>query len=124
VLSIDVPPLRNRPGDLLPLAESLYCELAIKMGRQIEHMPLAIAEQVQQRMWSGNVRELKNYLERSLIFGDEVIEDDLDLTLIEAIQRFECAWVNRVVDDCGGDKAEAANRLGIGLSTLYRKLEA
>ncbi|MDQ6993587.1 MAG: helix-turn-helix domain-containing protein, partial [Mariprofundus sp.] len=79
--------------------------------------------QVQQRMWPGNVRELKNFLERSLIFGDESVEDDLDLTLAEAMRRFERSWAERVIHDCGGDKAAAASRLGIGLSTLYRKLE-
>jgi len=123
VLSIEVPPLRNRPDDLLPLAESIYRELATEMGRPTEHMPLAISGQVQQRMWKGNVRELKNYLERALIFGDDSIEEDLDLTLAEAISRFEHSWAKRVIADCGGDKTIAARRLGIGLSTLYRKLE-
>jgi len=124
VLSIEVPPLRSRPDDLLPLAENLYRELAAEMGRAVEQMPMSVAEQVQQRMWPGTVRELKNYLERSLIFGDERIADDLDLTLSEAIRRFERSWAERVIRDCGGDKAAAAKRLGIGLSTLYRKLES
>ncbi|WP_050754703.1 sigma-54-dependent transcriptional regulator [Mariprofundus ferrooxydans] len=123
VLSIEVPPLRSRPDDLMPLAESIYRDLAIEMGRQVNNMPLSVAEQVQQRMWSGNVRELKNYLERVLIFGDESLEDDLDLTLAEAIRRFERSWAERVINDCEGDKIMAASRLGIGLSTLYRKLE-
>jgi len=123
VLSIEVPPLRNRPDDLLPLAESLYRELAAEMGRPVAHMPLAVAEQVQQSLWPGNVRELKNYLERTLIFGDESIETDMDMTLAEAMRRFERSWAERVINDCGGDKALAADRLGIGLSTLYRKLE-
>jgi len=123
VLSIEVPPLRLRPDDLLPLAENLYRELASEMGRSTDSLPLSIAEQIQQRMWPGNVRELKNYLERSLIFEDETTADDSDLTLLEALKRFECSWIKRVIDDCGGDKATAADRLNIGLSTLYRKLE-
>jgi len=123
VLSIEVPPLRNRPDDMMPLAENIYRELAANMGCPAERMPLDVAEQVMQRMWPGNVRELKNYLERSLIFGDETIDEDLDMTLAEAMHRFECSWVERVIEDCGGDKAVAAKRLGVGLSTLYRKLE-
>jgi len=123
VLTIEIPPLRSRPDDLLPLAEKIYRELAAEMGRPVECMPLSVAEQVQQRMWQGNVRELKNYLERSLIFGDEPMQEDLDLSLAEAIRRFERSWSERVIHDCDGDKAEAARRLGIGLSTLYRKLE-
>jgi len=124
VLSIGVPPLRLRQEDLLPLAENLYRELASEMGRSTDRLPLSIAEQIQQHMWPGNVRELKNYLERSLIFEDETTADDSDLTLVEALKRFECSWIKRVIDDCGGDKAAAADRLNIGLSTLYRKLES
>jgi len=123
VLSIEVPPLRNRPDDLMPLAENIYRELAVNMGRPAERMPVDVAGQVQQRMWSGNVRELKNYLERALIFGDESGDEDMDMTLTEAMHRFERSWIERVIDDCGGDKALAAARLGVGLSTLYRKLE-
>ncbi len=123
VLSIEVPPLRHRPDDLLPLAENLYRELAAEMGRTVHGLPLSMADQIQQRMWSGNVRELKNYLERSLIFEDETVTDDFDLTLVEALKRFERSWIKRVIDDSDGDKAKAADRLHIGLSTLYRKLE-
>jgi len=123
VLSIEVPPLRHRPEDLLPLAENLYRELAAQMGRTVHSLPLFMVEQIQQRMWSGNVRELKNYLERSLIFEDESAADDFDLTLVEASKRFERSWIKRVIDACDGDKAKAADCLHIGLSTLYRKLE-
>ncbi len=123
VLSIEVPPLRSRPDDLLTLAENLYRDLATEMGRSVESLPLVLAEYVQQNTWPGNVRELKNYLERSLIFGDESVDADMDISLAEATQRFERSWLERVIDDCGGDKTLAANRLDIGLSTLYRKLE-
>jgi len=123
VLSIEVPPLRSRPDDLLLLAENLYRELASEMGRTVKRLPFNMAEQVQQHMWPGNVRELKNYLERTLIFEDEAVDDSLDSTLVTALKRFEQAWIKRVVDDCGGDKGIAASRLNVGLSTLYRKLE-
>ena len=123
VLSIEVPPLRSRPEDLLPLAEKIYRELSSEMGRPVERMPLTMVTQIQQRMWPGNVRELKNYLERSLIFGDEepIADDNVDLAT--AVQHFEAAWIERVINDSNGDKSIAAERLGIGLSTLYRKLE-
>ncbi len=125
VLSIEVPPLRSRPDDLLSLAENLYQELATEMGRAVDALPMAVAEYVQQHAWPGNVRELKNYLERALIFGDDLNDGPLqgDLTLADALQQFECNWIRRTIEDSGGDKALAAKRLGIGLSTLYRKLE-
>jgi len=124
VLCIEIPPLRKRPDDLLALAERLYVELAAQMGRKVQGLPLCVAEGVQHGQWPGNVRELRNYLERSLIF-EEIAEngDSVDMSLSSAVGRFERAWIERVIDECGGNKAAAAERLGLGLSTLYRKLE-
>ncbi len=123
VLTIEIPPLRERPEDLLPLAETIYRELATEMGISARELPFAVAEVVKRRPWPGNVRELRNYLERVLIFGDETEEDGLHLSLTEAVRRFERSWIHRVLQDCKGDKALAAKRMGMGLSTLYRKLE-
>jgi len=123
VLSIEVPPLRSRPDDLLALAENLYRDLGTEMGQTVDTLPLVLAEHVQQHTWPGNVRELKNYLERALIFGDESVDENMGISLAEAMRRFERSWLMRVIDDCAGDKALAASRLDVGLSTLYRKLE-
>ncbi|MDQ6972854.1 MAG: sigma 54-interacting transcriptional regulator, partial [Mariprofundaceae bacterium] len=124
VLSIDIPPLRQRPDDLLALAERLYAELAAQMGKKVSGLPFGLAEEIQQGQWPGNVRELRNYLERSLIFEDATGNGEhMDMSLSHAVNRFERAWIERVVDECGGDKTLAAGKLGLGLSTLYRKLE-
>ncbi|HKI62314.1 MAG TPA: sigma-54 dependent transcriptional regulator [Mariprofundaceae bacterium] len=125
VLTIEVPPLRSRHDDLLPLAESIYRELSSEMGRPFDRLPLEVAQEVQNQAWPGNVRELRNYLERTLIFGETPMEDAGDeVTLADAVHRFERSWIERVILECGGDKAAAAERLGVGLSTLYRKQES
>ena len=71
------------------------------------------------------MRQLRNHLERTLIFGEE--EDDYAKAdpppLSEVVRGFERAWIQRTIAECGGDKSAAARRLGIGTSTLYRKLE-
>lgn len=124
VLSIEIPPLRKRPDDLLALAERLYVELATQMGKKVTGLPARLAEAVQHGPWPGNVRELRNYLERALIFEEATDNgESVDLSLGSAVGRFERAWIERVIDECGGDKAAAAEKLGLGLSTLYRKLE-
>jgi propionate catabolism operon transcriptional regulator len=96
--------------------------------------------------WPGNVRELENVLERvAVLFADGAISDaQLDLELVTALpelfeeapvaapppglratrQASEQAEVERVVAACGGNLSEAARRLGVGRSTLYRKLAA
>ncbi|MDQ6986199.1 MAG: sigma-54 dependent transcriptional regulator [Mariprofundaceae bacterium] len=125
VLTIEIPPLRNRPEDILPLAERIFLELSADMGRTDGSLPTMVAHQVQQQPWLGNVRQLRNFLERTLILddgangGDEACEP----TLADALRNFEMAWIRRAIDECDGDKAAAAKRLGIGVSTLYRKME-
>ncbi len=124
VLTIDIPPLRDRPEDILPIAERFYGELAAKLGREKRSMPASMASALQTQSWPGNVRQLRNTIERMLILGeDETLASTAAVNLAQATQRFERAWIRRVLDECGGDKTEAAKRLGIGLSTLYRKLE-
>ncbi len=125
VLTIDIPPLRDRPEDILPLAERLYHELALDMGKHQTDLPMVLARQLQQQAWPGNVRQLRNYLERALILDGEWNEDTQkdELTLAVALQQFERSWILKTLADCHGDKVQAAQRLGIGLSTLYRKLD-
>jgi propionate catabolism operon transcriptional regulator len=92
--------------------------------------------------WPGNVRELENVLERvAVLFADRPSADAIDAEEVRAAmpevferrtpadgglrstrEAHERAHVRRVLDACGGDAAEAARRLGIGRSTLYRKL--
>src|SRR5262249_27420080 len=88
--------------------------------------------------WKGNVRELDNALERAVILGDgptltlgdfpsdlvagAPLEDSGD-DLRAALDHFERQHIRRVLDRAQGDKREAARRLGLGLSSLYRKLD-
>ena len=124
VLRIDIPPLRDRPEDLIPLAEDLFRNLASEMGKTDVALPPMLAAQIQQQDWPGNVRQLRNFLERALILdGDGIESSEVDFSLVHAVQGFERTWIQRVIVSCNGDKSLAAKRLGIGLSTLYRKLE-
>lgn len=125
VLAIEIPPLRNRKEDLPSLAARIYRKLCEDLGRQDTEMPPLLAAHVQMQSWPGNVRQLRNFLERHLIFGDagEMEQDEFHPTLAEATARFEAGFIQQVIEACNGDKAEAARRLGIGLSTLYRKQE-
>ena len=88
--------------------------------------------------WIGNVRELDNALERAVILGEGpiltpddfppglIVEADGDApgdNLRAAVRDYERHHIQRVLRECGDDKREAARRLGLGLSSLYRKLE-
>ncbi len=88
--------------------------------------------------WVGNVRELDNALERAMILSEGpiltpddfpsglIVETDIDPqgdNLRAAVREYETHHIQRVLRECGDDKREAARRLGMGLSSLYRKLE-
>jgi len=122
VLTINIPPLRHRIEDILLLAEKIYSDLAKEMGQPHMQLPVELFEFLQTHPWPGNVRQLRNYLERILILGGD--DDALHTpSLSKALAQFESAFIQRTVTECAGDKAAAADKLGIGLSTLYRKLE-
>jgi DNA-binding NtrC family response regulator len=89
--------------------------------------------------WKGNVRELVNAIERAMIYcdGDIIERQQLPITITEnatesvevtdnlkeAMQFYEYRHIMRVLDACGGDKKQAAARLDIGVSSLFRKLK-
>ncbi len=139
VIGLDLPPLRSRPDDIMPLAENMLAQMARKTGRL-----LRLSSEAQDLLlaypWPGNVRELMNVLERgsALCQGQLIAEDDLPPTVREkrstdflgaAVARrmtladLERDFIERVLDDEGGNKSRAAQRLGLDRKTLYRKLD-
>lgn len=137
VVSIRLPPLRDRREDIPELAEHLLIRHARAMGRPmtgISHEAIAI---LASHPWKGNVRELDNALQRAVILGDGPLVTPADLPpdlaphpgdpfavdeLGAAVERFEKMHIERMLRQTS-DKREAARRLGIGLSSLYRKIE-
>jgi len=122
VLVITIPPLRQRVEDILLLAEKIYKDLAEEMGHARMPLPLDVLQELQTNPWPGNVRQLRNYLERMLILEGDADDEVTSPTLSEALIQFERGFIQRTVTEYSGDKAIAAKQLGIGLSTLYRKL--
>ncbi len=141
VIQIALPPLRGWPGDIIPLAEHFLTRLgeksrpprALRLSAEAQRTMLAFP-------WPGNVRELENVIERcvALCATDEIGVDDLPQHVRErrtsdylagAVARrltlgeLEREYIERVLDDEGGNKTRAAQRLGLDRKTLYRKLE-
>jgi len=131
VLGIHIPPLRERPEDIVPLSMRLLKQLCEDMACDCPALSPEQCLWLQSREWPGNVRELRNTLERALLLSDA---DSFNLlfeqagpadmrALAEAVHHFECSYIRQAIAACGGDKAAAARRLNVGISTLYRKLE-
>lgn len=126
VLTLTIPPLRQRREDVPVLAAHFSALLAARLGLP----PLPITPEVAARLaayaWPGNVRELRNLVERSLILGGfpdpeaaagNPSAEALPLTLMEVAKRHMLA----VLEHCGGNKTRAAALLGISRKTMERK---
>ncbi len=140
VIPVRVPPLGERREDVPLLVEEFMREFSRRIGVRPKRIgPQAMAA-LQAYPWPGNVREVKNVVERLMIMvaGDEIDTASLNLpsggaptepdlgftTLREARERFERRYVERVVAACGGNMSQAARLLGLERSHLYRKRRA
>jgi DNA-binding NtrC family response regulator len=118
------------------LAEHFLRFFAQKTNATVERMSKEFLDHLQHHPWKGNIRELKNVMERAVILADspELTVDNLPLdlqaplNLQHALSAFDLASVEklhiqRVLNHTRGNKTEAARLLNIGLTTLYRKIE-
>ncbi len=138
VFPLRLPPLRERLGDVVPLAQHLLARIARQLGRPSFQLDDAAQAALVRYTWPGNVRELANVLERAAILADghTITKDLLVLGLPSITSPAEPAAADGTLEDLeqqairralaatGGNRKQAAARLGIGLRTLYDKLRA
>jgi DNA-binding NtrC family response regulator len=147
VFPVEIPPLRRRRGDILPLAEAFLDRYAREMHRRELRLSPPARQALMAHHWPGNVRELQNCLERAAILcdGEEVgpqhlrlepgkggptLGDVFDLRgpLAEVVERatafVEQEAIRQALADAKGDRAAAAERLGISPAALGRRLKA
>ena len=141
VVSIALPPLRERLADILPLAEHFF-RLAAE-GAAPKRITAALAARLLRYGWPGNIRELKNVIDRAsiLVRGDVIDVGDvevggssaeteaadanlwLSLDLPNAVAKLEAEMIRRALAACGGNRTEAARRLKINRQLLYTKAQ-
>lgn len=137
VFQIHLPPLRERKEDIEMLAETFLKRFSTKLKKEIKGMTSEVVDILKGAEWRGNIRELKNVMDRSAIVCDEeVTVQDLPIDLQcagmdeeQGKEEFELAvieqkHITKVLQYTRGNKTEAARLLKIGLATLYRKIEA
>jgi Nif-specific regulatory protein len=143
VVEIIVPPLRRRPEDIEPLAAHFLSRFAAETGRKLLGFTPEAVEAMQAYHWPGNIRELRNVIERAVVLSQEDLIDVHELSLSHlavpgdtdndavsrlgpfvptTIEEMERRHVLATLEAVGGNKTKAATILGIERSTLDRKL--
>lgn len=140
VVMLIVPPLRERVEDIVDLVNYFVDKFAVKNRRTVESVTPECMRQLKEYNWPGNVRELENAIERGIILmrGEQLTEKSLPLSIQKyhatqqelasdmdqpsSLQEAEKILILQTLKDTGGNKSEAARRLGISRKTLQNKL--
>jgi two-component system, NtrC family, response regulator HydG len=139
VVEIRIPPLRERPDDVLPLTHALLAGLSRKLGKPVNGISPQAADGLRRHTWPGNVRELENALEQAatLCEGDRIEWEDLPeavrggaviapphgAAVGRTLEQLEKDAILAALAANGGNQVKTAAALGIGTATLYRKLK-
>jgi transcriptional regulator with PAS, ATPase and Fis domain len=140
-ISIQIPPLRERPDDVLLLASCFVEIYSQQIGRKIRGMSAAFRRLLQAHDWPGNVRELEKAIRRAITLADEddllipdllprevleasdeVTEEDTGANLRKQVEMFERRAIERALKTCGGNKSRAAALLGLSRKGLKGKI--
>ncbi len=143
VIQTELPPLRERPDDVEALVRHFAEQFGDEIGRRVERIAPEVLAVLRNYRWPGNIRELRNVVERALVLGDgtSIVLDDLPPELllsapagaaavvpqaagtVRTLEQLERDAIAAALDATGGNKARAAALLGIDRTTLYRKLK-
>lgn len=138
-IHLEIPPLRERPEDILPLARIFLEKYAALYKRAVPTLSPDAEKQLREYPWMGNIRELEHAIEKALIIADGPMLDGRSLNLPEAqgaasatkadapgettLEEMECRMIKAAIDKFSGNLSLAANQLGISRQTLYNKMK-
>ncbi len=139
VVTIHVPPLRDRREDIPRLVDFFIRRFNTKLGRRITGVTNEVLRRLLRYEWKGNVRELQNVIERAMILEDSDLITAAALPsnlarephpteavspLKAAVRKFERDYIDTILRTTNGDKRQAAEILGVSVSSLYRRFQA
>jgi DNA-binding NtrC family response regulator len=137
-IELHIPPLRARPEDVVPLAEHFLVQFARRTGQRVPSLTPGASAALRDHQWPGNIRELRNRLERAFglcsgtaqlsaqaLFPEQVLLDqpeDRVTSLAEARERAERLHIEETIRQTGGEIGKAAALLGVSRTTLWEKM--
>ena len=138
-IHLEIPPLRERPEDIIPLARIFLEKYAALYKRAVPTLSPDAEKQLREYPWMGNIRELEHAIEKALIIADGPMLDDRSLNLPAAqnaapvtkaaapdattLEEMEYQMIKAAIDKFSGNLSLAANQLGISRQTLYNKMK-
>lgn len=137
VIEINIPPLRERTEDILPLAHVFLKKSCDKNNKNVTGIASSASKLLVSYSWPGNVRELQNAIERAValsssnfIVGDDLPDDMRHVIIkpmafddVRPLEEVEKEYILHALELSGGDKSETALKLNIAVSTMYKKLK-
>jgi transcriptional regulator with GAF, ATPase, and Fis domain len=134
VVSIQLPPLRDRGEDTLVLAKYFLQKYAKEFGARVRGFTPSALVSMRKYAWPGNIRELENRVKKAVVLADRALvsAEDLDLRpeilepilpLAQAKEEFQKRYINEVLERNGGNRTKTAKDLGVDPRTIFRHLE-
>jgi transcriptional regulator with PAS, ATPase and Fis domain len=133
-IHVEIPPLRKRPDDIVPLSEIFILQYAGRYGKAALHLSADAAEKLKTQPWLGNIRELQHTLEKAVIIcdGDTLNVCDFDFPRKKemphrkeaaTLGEMEYRMIREAMDKFDGNLSLVASQLGISRQTLYNKIK-
>lgn len=132
-IHIEIPPLREREEDIVPLAEYFLKKYASKYGKNCVHLQEAAKEKLLEYKWPGNIRELQHAIEKAVIMCDarDIKPSDFFFKTVttnfidknETLEDMEKQMIRHALDRSNGNLSAVATQLGITRQTLYNKMK-
>ena len=135
-IHLEIPPLRERPEDIVPLAEQFIARFCKQYGKPEAQLTEPARNRLKQHTWQGNVRELEHAIEKAVIISDgptlsaeafplpripnRPAEETLQASTLEEMEK---QMIRKALDNCGGNLSAVASQLGITRQTLYNKMK-
>ena len=132
-IHVEIPPLRNRREDIVPLAERFITRFCKQYDKAPISLTASACEKLTAHSWYGNIRELEHAIEKAVIICDGnsipaemfqlVQKTEIQQTEASTLEEMEKAMIRKASDKCGGNLSAVASQLGITRQTLYNKMK-
>lgn len=132
-IHLEIPPLRDRKEDIIPLAERFIHRFTKQYDKGMMTLSESACRKLQQHPWYGNIRELEHAIEKAVIIGEGSTLTDvhfhfpkkipLQESAMETLEDMELVMIRKAIDKCNGNLSAVAAQLGITRQTLYNKMK-